>query len=100
MEIHGIIFPLIDFHPQFGEFRFQILLPLLQSFLHLPAAVAMVEFSNTSRLRSTSASSSEKISIMVISDCGIFANWSCVRMMQSQLLFLILANTSFSGWQA
>ena len=40
MEIHGIIFPLIDFHPQFGEFRFQILLPLLQSFLHLPAAVA------------------------------------------------------------
>lgn len=27
-------------------------------------------------------------------DWGILANWSCVRMMQSQLLFLILENTS------
>ena len=34
----------------------------------------------------TSASSSVNISIMVSSDCGILANWSCVSMMQSQLL--------------
>ena len=40
------------------------------------------------------ASSSVNISIMVSSDCGILANWSCVSMMQSQLLFMIFEKTS------
>jgi len=55
--------------------------------------------SNASRLSSRSSSSAWKISCCTCGDCGSLPNWSCVRMTQSQLLFLmsLKMRTRFSG---
>ena len=55
--------------------------------------------SNTARFSSILSISCVYISCCISGDWGIFPNWSCVRMMQSQLLFLMSWNipTRFSG---
>ena len=40
VKVHRIVFPLVDFHFQFLKFGCEVLFALLQTVLHLSAAVA------------------------------------------------------------
>lgn len=97
-EIGHVVRPVLYILFQLFKFGLQILLPSFQPFLY-PAGHFIALLLEYGKVLFDTLYFLRIYFLLYFGDWGIFPNWSCVRMIQSQLLFLMSWNipTRFSG---